>query len=421
MSYIGNTKIGKMYLGDTEIAKAYLGDDLVFQQGSQPQPVMIPYIRGGADGSYIDTGITPDNTTKVIVWARNFNPNGGILFGSRVASGNNAFYLAANTGVNSCRMSINFGTDIKYATAGTDEMYFSHYHKYEIDGTNLYVDNTLLATSTGSFSGNNLTIHILGANTNGTHTTKTSPTDICACKIYKGGVLVRDYTPFSSPSVGLYDAVSDTVFTNAGSGTLVYGEFDENAYTPLEYIECTEAQYFNTGIYGSESLPFVIKYAPTGSKAWPNIMGARTSNSSKRYGLAFGTNVTPYIDAYFEYNTGAQVITSTNSMVSYAHVFVKNNNSFSAYRIQSSGLVSVGTTTATAATFTTDYTIDIGGVNIAGSHGNQGAGKIHYAGFGSSANFVPAKKGGKVGMYDTYNDVFKESESSTPFVAGPEL
>ena len=37
-------------------------------------PVMIPYVRGGGDGSYIDTGITPDPTTKVIVWARNWNP-----------------------------------------------------------------------------------------------------------------------------------------------------------------------------------------------------------------------------------------------------------------------------------------------------------------------------------------------------------
>ena len=42
MSYIGNTKIGKMYLGNTEIAKAYLGNDLVFQKtggGEPPTPV----------------------------------------------------------------------------------------------------------------------------------------------------------------------------------------------------------------------------------------------------------------------------------------------------------------------------------------------------------------------------------------------
>lgn len=61
MSYLGTNKIGKMYLGNTEIAKAYLGSDLVFQKGGA-QPVMIPYIRGGADGSYIDTGIIPDST-----------------------------------------------------------------------------------------------------------------------------------------------------------------------------------------------------------------------------------------------------------------------------------------------------------------------------------------------------------------------
>lgn len=61
MSYIGNTKIGKMYLGNTEIAKAYLGNDLVFQKGGA-QPVIEPvfYDKLKFDGvAYIDTDIIP--------------------------------------------------------------------------------------------------------------------------------------------------------------------------------------------------------------------------------------------------------------------------------------------------------------------------------------------------------------------------
>lgn len=416
----GNIEIGGMSFGSTRIGGAKFGDTLVFSPGGDTPAVMIPYIRGGANGSYIDTGITPDNTTRVIVWARNFNPSGGTLFGSRVAYGNNAFYVAANSGANSCRMSINYGSVSEYP-AGTQERYLSNYHKYEMNANELLVDDSTIATCGGTFSGNNLNISLFGINTNGTVTSSSTPIDICACKIYKGGVLVRDYTPVSSPSVGLYDAVSDTVFTNAGSGSFTYGTFNLNAYTPLEYIESNGAARFDTGIYGNNSLPFVIKYAPTGSKAWPNIMGARTSNSIKRYELAFGNDTTPYSAVYFGYNTGIVYVNNTGSMVGSAYVFVKNNNSFSVYRIQSSGLVSVGTTTATAATFTTDYTIEVGGCNNAGNHSASGEGRIAYVGFGSTANFVPAKKGGKVGMYDTYNDVFKESESSTPFVAGPKL
>ena len=65
MSYIGNTKIGKMYLGNTEIAKAYLGNNLVFQKGGSPAPSDQPifYDRLVFDGTaYIDTDIVPDLT-----------------------------------------------------------------------------------------------------------------------------------------------------------------------------------------------------------------------------------------------------------------------------------------------------------------------------------------------------------------------
>lgn len=421
MIKLGNNNIGKIYLGSNVIGKAYLGSSLVYQAGSNPQPVMVPYIRNSG-GAYINTGITPDNTTKVIVWARNFNPNSGTLFGCRVAFGNNAFYIATNTGVNSCRMSINYGNVTEYPE-GTQERYLSNYHKYEMNANELLVDDTTIATCDGTFSGNNLNIPLFGINTNGTMTGSTNPIDICACQIYKGGVLVRDYTPVSSPSVGLYDAVSDSVFTNAGSsGSLAYGEFDKNAYTPLEYIESNGSSRFDTGIYGDNNLPFIIKYAPTGTAAWPNIMGARTSNSSKRYELAFGDNATPYSAVYFGYNTGIVSVNNSGSMVGSAYVFVKNNNSFSVYRIQSSGLTSVGTATAIAATFTTDCTIVVGSCNINGSIATAGgSGRISYVGFGTSANFVPAKVGSRIGMYDTYNDIFKESVSSTPFVAGPEL
>lgn len=64
MSYIGNTKIGKMFLGNTEIAKVYLGNDLVFQKGGgTPSPVF--YNRLVFDGTaYIDTDLLiPANGT----------------------------------------------------------------------------------------------------------------------------------------------------------------------------------------------------------------------------------------------------------------------------------------------------------------------------------------------------------------------
>ena len=80
MSYIGTTKIGGVYLGSTGIAKAYLGTDLVFQKGSQPQPVQ-SYVTDGLvlwlDG--IEKGGTSEWVDKV----------GGHVFTNNGATFNN--------------------------------------------------------------------------------------------------------------------------------------------------------------------------------------------------------------------------------------------------------------------------------------------------------------------------------------------
>ena len=129
MIKLGNNNIGKIYLGSNSIGKAYLGSNLVFQQGGA-QPTMIPYIRGGAGGSYIDTGITPDNTTKVIVWARNLNPACGWFFGGRIASQNSQLGLFLPTtkpGAIRCLYYNNAVYDANDQFAN-----LSGYHKYEL-------------------------------------------------------------------------------------------------------------------------------------------------------------------------------------------------------------------------------------------------------------------------------------------------
>lgn len=108
MSYIGNTKIGKMYLGNTEIAKAYLGDDLVFQSGGGTlQPVFYDCLV--FDGTaYIDTDIVPGDLATYAVRLGNetmkaaqrvFSFNGtsstyfGMMYGNSTTSTNRAFLI----------------------------------------------------------------------------------------------------------------------------------------------------------------------------------------------------------------------------------------------------------------------------------------------------------------------------------------
>lgn len=418
----GNTTIGGMSFGSTKIGGAKYGNTLVFQPGGQPQPTMIPYIRGGADGSYIDTGIVPDNNTRVIVWARNFNPPiaSHMLFGYIDSGANtNSFGIGA-WGAASCgRIGVYFANYTNpYTIFENAWTCLGGYHKYELDGKVLKIDDEVKVTSTSTDTITTAhSMHLFGRSTGGTHTAMTLPADICACKIYKNGTLVRDYTAVNSPSVGLYDAVSDTVFTNAGSGSFTYGTFDQNAYTPLEYVGCSGAQYFDSGIRGSNSLNYVVKFRNGGTSAWPNLFLAQTSNSSKRYGLAFGDNTTPNSVVFFTFNNTNKNYAYGGSFAGKDLIALKSGVEHYLYENNTQKTKQ----THTAATFTTDYNIFVGAGNNAGSVSYNYTGRIYYLGFLSSRNFVPAKVNNVAGMYDTYNDMFYPSASSTPFTAGPTI
>lgn len=400
MSYIGNTKIGKMFLGNTEIAKAYLGNDLVFQNTI---PV-VQYIRGGADGSYIDTGITADSTTRVIVWARNWNPVGMGLFGSRVAATTNAFAVFASAYQQTGQIRFDFGTEQNLSQDAFQLL--SGYHKYEVNGNQFLVDDTVVVTATAATFDNNLNIHLFGVNTNGTHTDLSLPVDIAACKIYKNGVLVRDFTAVESPSVGLYDAVSETMFTNSGSGSFTYGTFNPRAYTPLEYITDPSGAYFDLGIKGSNTLDYVCKLNANIDNGTFWVFGC--SVSPKVYGLAMSKGTNQYRFIFF-YNEGNKYYDAQSSQNGKDYVITKMGvRNYVYYNFSE-----VKHVDHTAATYTVNSNVTVGG----SATQQLFKGRFYFLGFGAERNLVPARKGGKIGMYDTYHDVFYSSISQVEFQA----
>lgn len=421
----GNTNIGGMSFGSTKIGGAKFGNTLVFQPGGQPQPVMIPYIRGGANGSYIDTGITADNTVRVIVWARNFNPATGFIFGSRVASAQSAYCLGSHAAANTGRIRIDYNQGQTFA----DDQFanLSHYHKYELYQGVLKVDDVEQASATDGTFSNNINIHLLGVNTNGTHENPGLPIDICACQIYKGGNLVRNYTAVNTPSSGLYDAVSETLFTNAGSGSFTYGEFDRNAYTPLEYIECTGAQYFDSGAYGTYSGTIVSKFMPTNTTPqWTLLLGFRTSTNSCDISLGTATAGQDNMRCYWRFganNTSGNAFngSTSNKLTNKAVVAYKLSGTL--YMYYNNAQIGSNSKSGVSSSFRTTYPMAVGTIRTEESaySGNCFIGRLYYVGFDSDRSFVPAKKGSRVGKYDTYNDVFYESESGTPFIAGPTI
>lgn len=426
MSYIGNMKIGKMYLGNIEIAKAYLGNSLVYQNGGSPEPTNISYIRGGGDGSYIDTGITPDNTTRVVVWARNFNPPGNSiftwLFGSRVADSNSAFAINAMYTANVGKIRV------PYANINNDYpdkwALFGGYHKYELGPNGFYCDDVLIGAMPSSTFSNIYNIYLFGVNNAGTNAHSDVLMDICACKIYKSGALVRDLTAVNTPSVGFYDAVSDTVFTNAGTGSFTYGTFIKDTYTPLEYIEDNAASYFDSGVKGTYTMAIVTMFRPTGSTPrWHTLLGYRTSTNSCDISFGTATSGQDNVRVYWRFgpNDTNTTVSSSTKLTGHDTVVVKTYNSTALTVYKAYSKIGTGSKSGVSSSFVTDGNLYVGALLTSSGASALFEGRLYYARFGNERNFVPAMVSGVAGMYDTYNDVFYPSISGTAFTAGPVL
>ena len=238
-------------------------------------------------------------------------------------------------------------------------------------------------------------------------------------------MLVRDYTPVNSPSVGLYDAVSDTVFTNAGSGSFTYGTFNSNAYTPLEYIATSGDSHFITPAIGSYSLPIIIKFKPTSTSAdWFCPVGGRDETERCEIFTGNTTYSNARLYAMLGNDASQQIYSSTTdgAVRNKDLVVVKSNNTFTAY--YNNATFGSAVTFSVNSSYSTGSPLGIGSnyLNYSGNPqwDSDFVGNIYYVGLGAY-NLVPAKVSGVAGMYDTYNDTFYPSFSSTPFTAGPEL
>lgn len=251
--------------------------------------------------------------------------------------------------------------------------------------------------------------------------------DICACKIFKGGVLVRDFVAVNDPVVGLYDAVSNTVFTPM-VGTVTYGTFNRNAYIPLEYISCTNQQYCDIGVYGKGSMQVTCKFKILGTSiAYPNVFGTMQSGPTDAFLLqaANGSYPNRYMNFYIS-NLSTQQLYNNNSnkLTNKEIVFLKNPSNRTLRLIYNAA--AFGTTRTLSSSydsFVCSETIVIGSARNTGviSTGNAFNGYIYYAGFGTECNLVPALVNDIAGFYDTYNDVFHRSQSGVDFIAGPRI
>ena len=236
--YVGVSDIArnitKAYVGINNVArkiiKGYVGVNGVAQQfyeESTPVPTgytFVEYIQSTGT-QYINTGVTPNygygSNTNYEIELSNDDPSvSKYLFGSRVA------YQNAWLVVNYTTESGNTGYSIGFETSRwQSNLTGSGKHKIKLTNGDCNIDNTYSYTFVKNSFSSNLPLYLFAGNNNGS-VFQPAFMKLYSCKLYRNNSLIHDFKPAirnSDSEVGLYDSVTDTFYTNSGTGTFIAG------------------------------------------------------------------------------------------------------------------------------------------------------------------------------------------------------
>ena len=267
----------KHYIGNElniEYAKECAGRNVVISgkttiQGVPSDYTILDYIECTGT-QYIDTGFKANTTTTKFVGAFTLTQKvtGGLL-GSRNATSSgthacNVFVLAEGK----FRVDWANGTNVHHTVTETDYVVGT---KYEMEITR----GTVVINGTTKSSSNRTSIDQLGNFLIGNFNNVNEPYNngfigyIHECKLYSNDVLIRDFIPvkrISDNVVGMYDIVTETFFTNAGTGVFVAGTtvVSNEIKSVAEEEDNTIFIKINDYIVTNISLPIPLRSLPNG-------------------------------------------------------------------------------------------------------------------------------------------------------------
>lgn len=182
-----------------------------------PEHAVLDYI-ATTGTQYINTNITPDNTTDIEIIYKNIDSNANPayerVFGQNSSAGN-ARYQVEYSGPTNVLVGLNGSTTSVSVDARTS------FTTIKLTGTGIFYVNGSQVTNLARSETNSYPIWI------GRGYDRYSSMYFKACKIWKGGELVLDLIPCRKDSdnlVCMYDKISKTYFTNAGTGIFDAGE-----------------------------------------------------------------------------------------------------------------------------------------------------------------------------------------------------
>lgn len=177
----------------------------------------VEYIQSSGT-QYIDTGVRPSHNSTIAIDAETLASSQDYwgMFGARNGSSMQfwVFYDRTKSSWHG-RYSSNPNITISGAYAGR--------HRISLEKNVLKVDNNSSSTGTSSFS-SNFTSYIFACNNSGSAQYMCN-IKLYSAKVFSGSQLVCDFVPCKNDSgvVGLYNAVNEQFYTNAGSGVFTGG------------------------------------------------------------------------------------------------------------------------------------------------------------------------------------------------------
>ena len=197
---------------------------LIFGEGSTPAPTpeytMKHYIKSIAAG-YIDTGykFTPNTSFEIEFCLDGTTFADGALMGAR-HGGTVVLWNNCTASGNSEGIALDTTSQYKITYSGSARFKW-HTMSLAVDGK-VTVDGRVLNTVARDSSTSTNNMILLGLQTNGTVDSRMYRGSVARCSLYEDGVLVKNFLPAvrnSDNIIGFLETVSNTFYTNQGSGT----------------------------------------------------------------------------------------------------------------------------------------------------------------------------------------------------------
>lgn len=161
---------------------------------------------------YFDTGVEPNQDTRVVMDLEMLNASVTPIFGARTATKVNTYAVWA---FSQTEVRSDYGTEEKEETVS------NAFARMTIDkNKNDCIFGDILVENTESAFQAPCNLLLLTVNNDGTADTRRASAKFYSCKIYSNDVLVRDFVPVKNEEdvVGLFDFVERKFYKNAGTG-----------------------------------------------------------------------------------------------------------------------------------------------------------------------------------------------------------